>query len=141
MILFDSGVQGLPLVPGLGVFRAGGSCPKKISKYEGLIEEVIRDVSSALIGLHLKGARNQPTLQDSQSIKIQKTKDMSNTILHREDNCGECGYCCSGDANACKSSKKIERGELSVPILQLCCMEGWQPSCDHEVTSIRRNSK
>ena len=76
-------------------------------------------MNSALIGSHLKGARNQPTMQDSQSIKIQKTKDRSNTIMHREDNCGGCGYCCSGDTNACKSSKKIERRELSVAILQL----------------------
>lgn len=31
-------------------------------------------MNSALIGSHLKGARNQPTMQDSQSIKIQKKK-------------------------------------------------------------------
>ena len=71
-----------------------------------------RDVNSALIGLHLKGARNQPTLQDSQSIKIQKTKDMSNKITHKEDNCGGCRYCCSRDTNACKSSEKIEENCL-----------------------------
>lgn len=68
-------------------------------------------MSSALIGLHLKGARNQPTLQDSQSIKIQKTKDMSNTILHRGRQLWGIWILLFGDTNAAKV-KKRQREEV-----------------------------